>query len=307
VGSNGVTATSEAEDDSILLGDTDLVRAILHDAEGVGPTALRLMRQHTAWHDLVIVETPPCESDGSSVVAIRSEGRTFGHLVSDQASADALRGWASWLGTWLALDDAHRDLRVKAYQDDLTGAWNRRFFDAFMAKTIAEAARQRRTLTVLVFDIDNFKTFNDSYGHEAGDEILRETVRLLNSVIRQGDRVCRIGGDEFCVVFSDPEGPREPGSCLPETAELLARRFQDQICQMKFPKLGCDAPGRLSISGGLASYPWDGRTAAELLRHADHLALASKRCGKNVITFGPGAAQLRPESREPRTDSSKTP
>ena len=74
----------------------------------------------------------------------------------------------------------------------------------------------------------------------------------------------------------------------PETVEEIASRFQDQICQMKFPKLGLDAPGTLSISGGLATFPWDGTRPETLLRHADQLALASKRRGKNVITIGPG-------------------
>ncbi len=64
-----------------------------------------------------------------------------------------------------------------------------------------------------------------------------------------------------------------------------------QICQTKFPKLGLDAPGTLSISGGLATYPWDGADAAALLRRADQLALESKRKGKNVLTIGPGAQQ----------------
>jgi len=140
----------------------------------------------------------------------------------------------------------------------------------------------------MVFDIDDFKHYNDRFGHDAGDEVLRETVRLLNSVIRSGDKVCRIGGDEFAVIFADLEGPRELGSNHPESVEQIAARFQDQICQMKFPKLGLDAPGTLSVSGGLATYPWDGTTAADLLHHADQLALQSKCKGKNVITMGPG-------------------
>ena len=75
---------------------------------------------------------------------------------------------------------------------------------------------------------------------------------------------------------------------MAETVEAIASRFQDQICQMKFPKLGLDAPGTLSISGGLATYPWDASDPESLLEHADQLALQSKRMGKNVITIGPG-------------------
>jgi diguanylate cyclase (GGDEF)-like protein len=270
------------------LGDTDLVEAILTDPAGLRALALKLMIEQTRWSDLALTDEPP-PGDGTAGAEVRFGRRCFGTLSSRQARERQLRPWAAWLARWLALDHGYRDFRTMAFQDELTGAWNRRFYEFFMTKIIRNAARQRRTLTVLVFDIDDFKRYNDEFGHDAGDEVLRETVRLLNSVIRAGDRVCRIGGDEFVVIFADPEGPREAGSNPPEAVEEIAGRFQEQICQMKFPKLGLDAPGTLSVSGGLATYPWDGTDPESLLRHADQLALQSKKTGKNVITFGRGA------------------
>jgi diguanylate cyclase (GGDEF)-like protein len=147
-------------------------------------------------------------------------------------------------------------------------------------------------ITLMVFDIDDFKHYNDEYGHDVGDEVLRETVRLLKSVIRRGDRVFRIGGDEFVVVFSDPEGPREAGSTHPASVETIAKRFQAQLNKASFPKLGVEGPGPLSVSGGLACFPWDGTDAQTLLRIADQLSLQSKRKGKNLITFGPEARPM---------------
>ena len=132
---------------------------------------------------------------------------------------------------------------------------------------------------------DNDPYDDTRYGHGTGDEILRETVKLLKSVVRPTDRVCRIGGDEFAVIFHEPEGPRESGSRHPQTIHALAGRFQKQIREHKFPRL-TEAPGPLTISGGLASFPWDGATAAELLARADELALESKKLGKNVIAIG---------------------
>jgi diguanylate cyclase (GGDEF)-like protein len=184
-------------------------------------------------------------------------------------------------------------------QDELTAAGNRRYFESFLHESIQRAAPLRRPVTVMVFDIDDFKTFNDQFGHEAGDEILRESVRLMQSVIRRGDRVCRIGGDEFAVIFADDEAPRAPGSRHPESIETIAKRFQDQICKMKFPKLGADAPGTLTVSAGLATYPWDGGDPQSLLRRADQLAMQSKRNGKNLITLGRGA-QLACRPDQPR-------
>ncbi|MCH8164373.1 MAG: GGDEF domain-containing protein [Planctomycetes bacterium] len=287
-----LTTPGQAEDQPIeQLGDTDLVEAILTDPAGIRDRAMQLIVQQTQWADLALTEDRPqrdAERAGASA-DVRYGRRSFGVLSSSRASESQLRPWADWLARWLALDRHFRDYREMAFHDELTGAGNRRFYEVFMQQSMPEAARKRRAVTVMVFDLDDFKHYNDQFGHHAGDEVLRETVRLLNSVIRKGDRVCRIGGDEFVVIFADPEGPREPGSTPPETVEQIAKRFQDQICQMKFPKLGVDAPGTLSISGGLATYPWDGADPASLLRHADQLALQSKKKGKNVITMGPGA------------------
>ena len=144
----------------------------------------------------------------------------------------------------------------------------------------------------MVFDIDSFKHYNDTYGHSAGDAILSETVSLLKSVIRPSDRVCRVGGDEFAVIFYEPTGPREAGSKPLESIYQIACRFQHQICNHRFPKLGTEALGTLTISGGLASFPWDGHDAASLLDAADRCAMESKRQGKNAITLGPGAESV---------------
>lgn len=233
---------------------------------------------------------------------VKRGDRVFGTLVSTTLEPAALSACAERLGRWLAIVEQHRQLRIAAFTDSLTGAWNRRYFDRFLASAIDRARSSRRDLTVLVFDIDDFKSYNDRFGHAAGDDILSETVRLLQSVIRPTDLVCRIGGDEFAVIFNDPEGPRMPGSRHPASIADLAARFQRQVVEHRFPKLARGAPCTLTISGGLATFPWDGATAQALLERADELAIASKRQGKNVITFGPGADRCcRGESSESPT------
>lgn len=272
------------------LGDTDLVEAIMSGSTDIANLALQLIAQQTGWSDLVLSDAAQTEPGQTvNLIAIELHGLNYGHLGSTQASAAQLKPWADWLARWIALEHTVRLHRTLAYQDDLTQAGNRRFFEEFLQSAIARAAKARRPVTLMVFDIDNFKTYNDQYGHDAGDDILREIVRLMQTVIRQGDRVCRIGGDEFAVIFADEEAPREPGSKHPESIESIAKRFQDQICQLRFPKLGPEAPGTLTISAGLATFPWDGADPDTLLRHADQLALESKRKGKNIITFGQGA------------------
>ncbi|MGA0174997.1 MAG: GGDEF domain-containing protein, partial [Phycisphaerales bacterium] len=76
-----------------------------------------------------------------------------------------------------------------------------------------------------------------------------------------------------------------------DSIDQIVRRFQSQVFRMRLPQLGLDAPGTVSVSAGLATYPWDGLDAKSLLSHADQLAMQSKRSGKNLITFGPGARE----------------
>ena len=208
------------------------------------------------------------------------------------AGRDLLVQQAQWIARWIKLEIQQQALRHAAFTDSLTGAWNRRYFSRFLDAAINQARAARQPLSVMVFDIDGFKHYNDTYGHSAGDEILIETVKLLKSVIRPSDRVCRVGGDEFAVIFYEPKGPRTPQSKPLESVYQIAKRFQQQICCHRFPKLGKEALGTLTISGGLASFPWDGHDADSLLEQADQLAMESKRNGKNAMTLGPGAVSI---------------
>jgi two-component system cell cycle response regulator len=274
------------------LGDVDLVRAVLAGGGALAEAAVLAIRQRIGDREVELLPPEPLPADGrGSIVEVRGERARLGWLRSGRSPASLLAPWASWLAAWLDLDARQRDLERQALADDLTGVGNRRAFEAVLAETLAAARPLRRPVTLMVFDIDNFKTYNDRFGHEAGDEVLREVVQVLRSVIRKGDHVFRIGGDEFVVIFSDPSGPRSAGAAPLESIEQVVRRFQSQVFRMRLPKLGLEAPGTVTISAGLATYPWDGLDASTLLRHADHLALQSKRSGKNQLTFGPGAQQ----------------
>jgi diguanylate cyclase (GGDEF)-like protein len=283
-------ATASAAPTTGPLGDVDLVDAVMSDPDGVARTAMALLREQTGWPDAELLPADRAAPPGAAAAPVRSGDGPALQLVTARAASREVAPWAEWLAKWLALDRAYRAYRLMAFRDELTGTWNRRYLMDFLAGTIADARARRRTVTVMVFDIDNFKLFNDEFGHESGDVILRETVALLHSVIRAGDRVCRIGGDEFAVVFGDPSEPRESGSTHPSSVAQIVRRFQEQVCRMRFPKLGIEAPGNLTISAGLAAFPWDGSDPESLLRLADRRALESKRRGKDHITFGPDAA-----------------
>lgn len=281
------------------LGDVDLVQAITHQSSDVPAIAARIIEQETGWKRVSII-APSASGDAScrciQVRCANSQEVLALLCVEKHSIADAseLVAWAHWLAPWLRLAQDHAAIRRQAFTDQLTGACNRRQFDSKLPALLRDARERRQCVSLLLFDIDDFKLYNDRYGHAAGDEILVETVRLLTSVIRPHDHVCRIGGDEFVVIFHDPEGKRDLDSDHPRDIRDIARRFQEQIASHRFPKLGNEAPGSLTISGGIATYPWDGPDAQSLLEHADQNLLASKRAGKNAITVG--------RSGERRTD-----
>jgi len=271
----------------------DLAAALLADPDGSDGRLIEFVLRDLGLElpadGLRLVEGGP-DLDARTAAPVDPAGGTESRLVASPsiriAPAD-LEAVIAGLHPWLLVRDHLRRLRDLAIRDGLTGAGNRRWFDAYLAWAIAEADRAGLAVTLLLFDIDDFKSFNDRHGHGAGDAILRETVRLLASVIRPDDVICRVGGDEFAVVFFDPAGSRAEGSRPPDDVLTVAQRFRDQIAHERFPKLGAEAPDRLTISGGLARYLEHGRTAGDLLRHADLAAGEAKRTGKNAIVFGP--------------------
>ncbi len=271
------------------IGDAELVRLSLRGGD-LTSAALRIVRARLHDPEAALADRPT----PSASATVECEGSNFGYLTSAHADPETLAAHAAWLAAWLRLAQQQAQLREAAFTDPLTGAWNRRYFDKFLSTAIERARTGRQSVTLMLFDIDNFKQYNDRYGHAAADEILIETVRLLRSTIRPSDRVCRIGGDEFAVIFHEPAGPRVAGSTPPSSVFTITKRFQEQIKNQRFPKLGIEAPGTLTISGGLATFPWDGTSVGDLLRRADELAMESKRSGKNAIMFGPGAARGGP-------------
>lgn len=294
-------------------GDSELVAALLRGEDAL-PAAMGIIRDRTgdstvefvraadvnaatmpfSGAQCPVVWTPEAAKSNEPVspTEVITSPVRFGVLRSSRSTVGSLMPHANWLATWLRMGDQQTQLREAAFTDPLTKALNRRYFERFMEGALDRARSQRHFVTVLLFDIDNFKQYNDRYGHEAGDEILLQTCELLRSVIRPTDRVCRMGGDEFVVIFDEPEGPRMEGSRHPSNVCEIAERFQKQVSSQKFAKLQELTPGSLTISGGLATFPWDGRTPTELLKKADDLLLQSKRQGKNAITFGPGSLRM---------------
>lgn len=183
-------------------------------------------------------------------------------------------------------------LEKLATEDDLTGLKNRRYIREFARQIIERAKKDNGRVTVLIFDIDNFKHYNDVYGHAAGDEVLKQAAMLIRRCCRRHDAVARLGGDEFAVVFWDdprcsppPAGSERRSFTADHPSEviLIARRFRRELEKTDLHLPGANGTAVLTISGGLASLDRDGSTTDELFAKADHALLDAKRSGKNRI------------------------
>ena len=191
-----------------------------------------------------------------------------------------------------------RYLERLATEDDLTGLKNRRYIWEFSRQIIEYAKKENGRVTLLVFDVDDLKKYNDIYGHHAGDEILKQAAVLMRHCCRGHDVVGRVGGDEFAVIFWDD--PQQERTAAPSKSEerrsthadhpaeaiTIAKRFVKELSKAElstFGGLGPGGKGVLTISGGLASFPRDGRTIEQLFQQADKALLEAKRSGKNRI------------------------
>ena len=287
------------------LGDTDQITDILSANKNLIQSSLQIITQQSNIKDLSFLPITQTPDENQIAIPVTHNNKTLGHITHNTPKTNTdilnkLAPYATWLSHWITLENKIQELKLLAYKDELTGAWNRRYFYNFLNSILKNAADHRFQVTVMVYDIDDFKKYNDKYGHAAGDQILTQTVKLMQSVVRKRDIVARIGGDEFAVIFWDAKTPRKQNSKHPSSVKTAAERFQKAICSHKFPKLLQEAPGTLTISGGLASFPWDGTTAEILVSKADDMAIQSKNLGKNAITFGPGAQRSCNISTQPK-------
>ncbi len=164
------------------------------------------------------------------------------------------------------VDEAVRGLELRSSTDALTGLANRGAFDAALDRLIHDASEAKRPLTLVLFDLDDFKRVNDTHGHPGGDRALRRLARALLRRARMDDVVARIGGDEFGVLL-----PRAGG----EDAHAFAREVLANLEEV------VDGEPKLGASVGIAEYPLDAVSRGGLLEAADRALYASKRTGRN--------------------------
>lgn len=167
-------------------------------------------------------------------------------------------------------------MKQQANVDELTGLYNRRFVEEYARKLIAMARRKNQPLGVIMIDLDHFKRFNDEYGHEVGDRILRQFAKTASQAMREANLAARFGGEEFVVLLPDTNAR----GCL-----LVAERIRQAVAHTAVPSGGDKPFPPVTVSLGIAVYPDHGQSLEEVLQAADKALYESKRAGRNRTTL----------------------
>ena len=269
----------ESGTDALLAG----AQKLLAERLGVQSVQLRLLDQPSPSEpskNTQAEHTVPLARGGILSIHL---GKPISGRTAQQSPAELLAQIGKLLGPLVDVSRERTALQKLAVTDELTGLYNRRYIYEFTEQVLTRAHTERFEATVLLFDVDDFKHYNDTYGHATGDEVLRETAELMRRCSREQDLVGRFGGDEFVMIFWDCEQRRQPDSRHPQTAFALSERFRREVSSHDYKCLGPKAKGTLTISGGLASFPWDAATVDGLFARADDALLQAKASGKNRI------------------------
>ena len=173
-------------------------------------------------------------------------------------------------------------IQQQALTDALTGCYNRRSFEMQLDKEILMAKRTSQPLSLVMLDLDRFKHLNDTAGHDAGDDALRQLADCFRQELRGVDSAARFGGDEFALILP---------KALSEGAMLVAERVRARIEQIVIPEFG-----NLTASIGIASFPANAASRTELFRAADDALYAAKRAGRNQVCVADRAVEILDEA-----------
>jgi diguanylate cyclase (GGDEF)-like protein len=215
-----------------------------------------------------------------------------GEAFRDAATTQQLKQTIERLVDQLSLSLTNIELRERlenmALRDGLTGLYNRRFLDEMLEHELAKLRRSGRSAALMLVDVDHFKRFNDTYGHQAGDEALRKVGAALLSAVRASDVVCRYGGEEFLVFL--PECDLDEAVAKAETLRAAVQAIALRVAGDQIPPI--------SASFGVALFPLAGENRAELIQHADRALYRAKDAGRNRVMIAdskaPSAQYIRP-------------
>jgi diguanylate cyclase (GGDEF)-like protein len=185
----------------------------------------------------------------------------------------SLLNYATQVGLAIESFRIHEQVVSLSFTDPMTGLYNRRFFDRALAQELNRCQRYFRSFSLLMVDIDRFKRVNDTYGHDVGDEIIRQVAELLRNDLRSLDVLARVGGEEFAVIL--PETPPQNLSIVVNRLLRDMRQAKPAVKEMELKK------ERITISIGLSTYRGGSVTPAMLVKMADKSLYRAKRGGRD--------------------------
>lgn len=246
--------------------------------------ALRLGQAHVAVGDSdVKCSHIHSSADGYICIPLAAEHETLGVLHIALTSPEAVqqidkkKSMAVAFGEQIALAlrnlQLREQLRELSIRDPLTGLLNRRYLEESMQREMSRAFRKDVPLSVIMLDVDHFKQFNDTFGHEAGDHVLQEVGQLLHKQVRGSDIACRFGGEEFTLIL--PEADRAAARDKAEAIRIAVKGLQLIS--------GKQSLGKVTISLGVASFPEDGETFQQLMARADAALYRAKASGRDRV------------------------
>ena len=164
-------------------------------------------------------------------------------------------------------------IKHKSHTDAITNLWNHGFFQDKLSEEIEKARKTHQAIGLMMIDIDNFKHLNDNFGHQNGDIVLKAIANILRDSSRDGDFVCRYGGEEFSIILTQTDQ---------QQSYAIAERIRQQVANYQFPKFSSDQHLNVTISIGLAiSQPDGSKTKEALIAQADKAMYTAKSKGKN--------------------------
>ena len=278
-----LTPLRDVAESVLAWGNPDLAERVFSQAEC---WALRRGRMHCLENDhsgMICRHVHHPTPDGYMCIPLMAQSEAIGvlHLIQPdtvrmtegrQRLAVAV---AEHIAMTLSNLRLHETLRIQAIRDPLTGLFNRRFMEESLELEIRRTARSGRSLGIIMIDLDHFKYFNDTFGHEAGDLLLRQIGVLMQTNIRGEDIACRYGGEEFTLIL--PEGN---SLATRQRADFYKKAIQDIEVNFKGMSMG-----HVTASMGVAVFPDHGRTAKTLLEVADRALYRSKNDGRNRVTM----------------------
>lgn len=248
--------------------------------------ALRTGRMHTASENSVEVfcQHTVVNVKASACIPLASGDETLGMMlltVSNDNNASDITEQETQLALTIAdmLSLALSNIRLteklhaQSIRDPLTGLFNRRYLEETMERELARSVRQAKPLSVVALDADYFKKFNDQFGHDAGDKVLKEIAEQMRQVVRPSDLACRLGGEEFLLVMPDADT-----SIAVQRAEDLRTRIASVALHYQGRSLG-----HITVSLGVATAPTHAQSASELMQKADSALYLAKHSGRNRV------------------------